>query len=82
MKKAFLIFFFTQFFFAQQNNQLWKGYFSYNEIVDIESTPNALFAATENAVFKQEVASANLNIFNSISGCFLATLPVECLYSQ
>ncbi len=68
MKKAFLIFFFTQFFFAQQNNQLWKGYFSYNEIVDIESTPNALFAATENAVFKQEVASANLNIFNSISG--------------
>jgi len=68
MKKAFLIFFFTQFFFAQQNNQLWKGYFSYNEIVDVEAASNAVFAATENAIFTQEIASANLNIYNSITG--------------
>ncbi|MCL9769368.1 T9SS type A sorting domain-containing protein [Flavobacterium sp. HXWNR69] len=68
MKKAFFIFLFSQFLFSQQNNQLWKGYFSYNEIVDVESATNTVFAATENAVFNQEVTSSNLNIYNSISG--------------
>lgn len=68
MKKAFLIFFFTHFFFAQQNNQLWKGYFSYNEIVDVEAASNAIFAATENAVFTQEITNTNLSIYNAVTG--------------
>lgn len=70
MKKAIyiFIFFISQFFFGQQSNQLWKGYFSYNEIVDVESSTNAVFASTQNALFSQAVASSNLNVYNSITG--------------
>lgn len=70
MKKAisisiFLIF---QIFFGQQSNQLWKGYFSYNEIVDVESATNGVFAATQNAIFSKTIGSNDLKIFNSING--------------
>jgi hypothetical protein len=58
----------SQFFFAQQNNQLWKGYFSYNEIVDVDSGTDAVFAATQNAVFSKAITSSDLKIFNSING--------------
>ena len=70
MKKAIYIFLFiiSQSFFAQQNNQLWKGYFSYNEIVDVESANDAVFAATQNAVFSKAISSSDLKIFNSING--------------
>ena len=70
MKKAIYIsiLLISQFFFAQQSNQLWKGYFSYNEIVDVESASDAVFAATQNAVFSKAIASSDLKIFNSING--------------
>ena len=68
MKKAIYIIFISQFFFGQQNNQLWNGYFSYNEIVDVESASNSVFAATQNAVFSKAIASNELKIFNSING--------------
>ena len=68
MKKAIFILLISQFFFAQQTNQLWKGYFSYNEIVDVESASDAVFAATQNAVFSKAIASSDLKIFNSING--------------
>lgn len=58
----------SQFFFAQQTNQLWKGYFSYNEIVDVDSGTDAVFAATQNAVFSKAITSSDLKIFNSING--------------
>ena len=68
MKKAIFILLISQFFFAQQTNQLWKGYFSYNEIVDVESGTDAVFAATQNAVFSKAITSSDLKIFNSING--------------
>ncbi|WP_291137632.1 two-component regulator propeller domain-containing protein [Flavobacterium sp. UBA7663] len=70
MKKAIyiFIFFISHYFFGQQSNQLWKGYFSYNEIVDVESSTNAVFASTQNALFSQVIASSNLNVYNSITG--------------
>ena len=70
MKKAIYIsiLLISQFFFAQQSNQLWKGYFSYNEIVDVESASDTVFAATQNAVFSKAIASSDLKIFNSING--------------
>ena len=58
----------AQFFFAQQTNRLWKVYFPYNEIVDVESASDAVFAATQNAVFSKAIASSDLKIFNSING--------------
>lgn len=68
MKKAIVLFFISQLFFAQQNNQLWKGYFSYNEIVDVEAASNSVFAATQNVVFSKATTSSDLKIFNSING--------------
>lgn len=68
MKKAIFILLISQFFFAQQTNQLWKGYFSYNEIVDVDSGTDVVFAATQNAVFSKSITSSDLKIFNSING--------------
>ena len=70
MKKAIYIsiLLISQFFFAQQSNQLWKGYFSYNEIVDVDSGTDAVFVATQNAVFSKAITSSDLKIFNSING--------------
>lgn len=70
MKKIIWIYliFVSQLFFAQQNNQLWKGYFSYNEIVDVENTTGEVFAATQNAVFSKALLSSDLTIYNSING--------------
>jgi ligand-binding sensor domain-containing protein len=68
IKTLIYILFVTQFSLGQQSNQMWKGYFSYNEIVDVESASNAVFASTQNALFSQVIASSNLNIYNSITG--------------
>jgi len=70
MKKSIYIavFFLTQLLFAQQNNQLWKGYFSYNEIVDVESATGKVFAATQNGIFSKIIASSDLTIYNSVTG--------------
>jgi ligand-binding sensor domain-containing protein len=68
IKALIFILFVSQFSLGQQSNQMWKGYFSYNEIVDVESASNAVFASTQNALFSQVIASSNLNIYNSITG--------------
>lgn len=63
-----LVFFITQLHFSQQNNQLWKGYFSYNEIVDVESAMGNVFATTQNVLFSKAFNTSDLQIFNSING--------------
>lgn len=70
MKRSFYIlaFFLSHLLFAQQNNQLWKGYFSYNEIVDVENAPEKVFAATQNGIFSKALASSELTIYNSVTG--------------
>ncbi len=62
------ILFLTHLIFAQQNNQMWKGYFSYNEIVDVESASDKIFAATQNGVFSKALISSDLTIYNSVNG--------------
>ena len=53
--------------FAQQNNQLWKSYFSYNEIVDVTNGLTNIYAATDNSVFTKNTATGNLSQTNSIN---------------
>jgi hypothetical protein len=62
------VFFLTQLLFSQQNNQLWKGYFSYNEIIDLEGTTGKIFAATQNTIFSKKITSSELSIHNSVTG--------------
>lgn len=70
MKKAvyIFVFFLSQLLFSQQNNQLWKGYFSYNEIIDVEGTTGKIFAATQNTIFSKSIANSELTIHNSVTG--------------
>lgn len=51
-----------------QNNLLWKGYFSYNEIKDISESPTAVFAASENALFSKDINTNIIKTTNTIDG--------------
>lgn len=70
MKKAvyIFVFFLSQLLFSQESNQLWKSYFSYNEIIDVEGTTDKIFAATQNTIFTKITSSSELTIHNSVTG--------------
>ena len=70
MKKSIyiLVFFISHLLFSQQTNQLWKGYFSYNEIVDVESASGKVFAGTQNLIFSKALNTSDLTIYNSVTG--------------
>jgi ligand-binding sensor domain-containing protein len=70
MKKVVFVFSFLCWItvFYSQNNQLWKGYFSYNEIVDVASASNKIYAATEVSVFYKDLLLSNVDQITSISG--------------
>lgn len=70
MKKYFIALLFLiaiQIGFAQ-NNQLWKGYFSYNEIKDLSQSPTTFFAAAENALFSKNLNTNVLKTINTVDG--------------
>jgi hypothetical protein len=72
--KHFLLVFFSLFIFfnfqnvASQNNNVWKGYFSYNDIRDLSEGTNTVFAAAQNALFTQNTASGEIKTLNTIDG--------------
>ncbi len=70
MKHSLLVF--LSFFAVQnaisQNSQLWKGYFSYNDIRDLSEGTNAIFAASQNALINQNTLSGELKTLNTIDG--------------
>lgn len=80
MKKSLLLLFFSAFSFSQ-TNQLWKGYYSYNEIIDISYGNTKVVAATENALFSKNITSGDLSIKNSIDG-FKPEITTTVYYSQ
>ena len=67
MRKTLLLLLFSMISYSQ-TNQLWKGYYSYNEIIDISQGNNKVVTATENALFSKNIISGELNIKNSIDG--------------
>lgn len=69
MKKYFLglLLVFLQSGFAQQN-QNWKGYFSYNQIKDVSESSTKLYAAAENALFTKNVNTNSIETINTING--------------
>src|SRR5690606_12600225 len=77
MKFRFLILLITSVVFSQQN-QMWKGYFSYKEIVDVASGTNTIFAATENSLFYKNLVSGDVIQMNSISG--FKPEEITCIY--
>ena len=51
-----------------QNNLLWQGYFSYNEIKDISESSTTIFAASENALFSKNTTTSQLKTTNTVDG--------------
>lgn len=51
-----------------QNNLLWQGYFSYNEIKDVSASSTTIFAASENALFSKNTTTNQLKTTNTVDG--------------
>ena len=51
-----------------QESQPWKGYFSYNDIKDISQSTTQFFAASENALFSQNLNTNELKTTNTVDG--------------
>jgi ligand-binding sensor domain-containing protein len=80
MKKRFLyilLLIFAQSGFAQ-NNLLWQGYFSYNDIRDVTQSTTTIFAASENALFSKNTSTNQLKTTNTIDG--LSGQTISALY--
>ena len=61
----FLLAFSTVF---SQSQQLWKGYFSYNEIKDLSESSDKIYAASENALFTKNNINGDIKTYNTIDG--------------
>ncbi|MBF2707375.1 type IX secretion system anionic LPS delivery protein PorZ [Flavobacterium soyangense] len=61
-----------------QNNLLWQGYFSYNDIRDVSQSPTTIFAASENALFSKNTSTNQLKTTNTIDG--LSGQTISALY--
>jgi hypothetical protein len=68
MKKYLLIITFFSFNFLMAQGQLWRGYFSYNNINQISSGNGKIFAAAENAYFFYDELTNELVTKNSVDG--------------
>ncbi|WP_221259322.1 ABC transporter substrate-binding protein [Flavobacterium okayamense] len=76
-KYLLLTLFLSSIVFSQQN-QLWKGYFSYKEIVDVANGNNKVFAATENSLFYKDLILGDVSQVNSING--FKPEAISCIY--
>ncbi|WP_456439082.1 type IX secretion system anionic LPS delivery protein PorZ [Psychroserpens sp.] len=53
---------------GQDFSSLWKGHFSYLNIIDFSSTEDVLYAASENAVFTIDYNTNEINKISTIEG--------------
>ena len=61
-----------------QNNLLWQGYFSYNEITDLSESSNTIYAASENALFSKNTTTSQIKTTNTVDG--LSGQTISALY--
>ena len=61
-----------------QNNQLWKGYFSYSDIKDVTQSENQFIAASENALFSKNFTLNEIKTINTIDG--LSSQTISTIY--
>jgi hypothetical protein len=68
MKNYILILCLGIFSTTKAQNQLWKGYFSYNNITEISKGENKIYAAAANSYFYFDVLTNELITRNSVDG--------------
>ncbi len=54
--------------YGQDASSLWQGHYSYNNIVDVVSGENKIYAAAQNAVFEYDVLTNELNTITTVEG--------------
>ena len=77
-KQFFIIALFTFSIGFSQNNQLWKGYFSFNQVTDISESPNAVVASSENAIFSKNFTTNDIKTTTTVDG--LKAVSISALY--
>lgn len=78
MKRIVLFFFLVLNYSLSYTQSQWKGFFSYNEIKDLSTSNNSVFAAAENALFSKNTNNNSLKTTTTIDG--LSGLTISALY--
>src|SRR5690554_746086 len=63
-----LLFLIMSFTAIAQSNQLWKGYYSYQETTAVEKDHQNIYFATDNSVFTHNQYTNETEIYNTING--------------
>ena len=77
-KQFFIIAFFTFSIGFSQNNQLWKGYFSFNQVTDISESPSSIVASSENAIFSKNITTNDIKTTTTVDG--LKAVSISAIY--
>lgn len=77
-KQFFIIAVFSFSIGFSQNNQLWKGYFSFNQVTDISESPTAIVASSENAIFSKNIVSNDIKTTTTVDG--LKAVSISAIY--
>ena len=80
-----LVFILPLIHFGQDYSALWKGYFSYNNIVDVTQSSTKIYAAADNAIFSYDIATQNieeLTTINGLSGEAITTIHYSCFFTS
>lgn len=57
-----------------QSNQLWQGYFSFNQITDMSASDTALYASSENAFFSKNSTTNDITTTTTVDGLKAETI--------
>lgn len=87
MKKFFIVLLFLVFYTLSfsQNNLLWKGYPSFNEIKDVSQSSTKVFAASQNAIFSKNITTNDVktrNTVDGLSGQTISTLYYSAIFNK
>ncbi|WP_179004162.1 type IX secretion system anionic LPS delivery protein PorZ [Winogradskyella forsetii] len=68
LKISSILFLFSALSYGQDFSSLWQAHYSYNNIVDVVSGDNKIYAAAENAIFEYDVLTNEVTTITTIDG--------------
>ncbi|WP_178990964.1 type IX secretion system anionic LPS delivery protein PorZ [Winogradskyella schleiferi] len=68
LKISIILFWFSASSFSQDFSSLWQAHYSYNNIVDVVSGENKIYAAAQNAVFEYDTSTNEITTITTIDG--------------
>ena len=77
-KQLFFLILLSYSFSFSQSNQLWKGYFSFNQVTDISESPTSIVASSENAVFAKNIITNDIKTTTTVDG--LKAVSISAIY--